>query len=95
MDIKGKTMVFKNDYGYSIAISNKNQEGKYEKMYLSIQLPKNTELENQTIIDIKKGFLSFYKTKNGLAKLKVIVLEYDLDKKNNEEDEIFGEDLPF
>ena len=46
MNITGKTMIFKSEYGYSTAISNKNQEGQYDKMYVSVQLPKGIELEN-------------------------------------------------
>ena len=45
-------MIFKSEYGYSTAISNKNQDGEYENMYLSVQLPKGVELENKTMIEI-------------------------------------------
>ena len=95
MDISGRTMIFKNDYGYSIAISNKNQEGKYDKMYITAQIPKNMELENKTLIEVTKGFLSFYKTKNGLPKIKVVIQEYNLEKKDEEIDGVYGDDLPF
>lgn len=80
MNITGKTMIFKSEYGYSTAISNKNQNGEYDRMYLSIQLPKGTELENKTIIDITKGFLSIYKTKEGLPKIKIVVMEFTTDE---------------
>ena len=79
MNILGKTMIFKSEYGFSTAISKKNQDGEYEKMYISVQLPKNTDLENKTMINITKGFLSFYNTKEGLPKLKIVVMEYNLD----------------
>ena len=51
-------------------------------MYISVQLPKNTDLENKTIINITKGFLSFYNTKEGLPKLKIVVMEYELDEES-------------
>lgn len=76
MNILGKTIVFKNDYGYSTSISNKKQDGTYDKMYISLQLPKGVELENKTYIEITKGFLSFYTDKNGIAKNKIVVMEY-------------------
>ena len=80
MNISGKTMIFKSEYGYSTTISNKNQEGQYDKMYLSVQLPKGIELENKTMIEITKGFLSFYQTKEGLPKIKIVVMEYKIDE---------------
>ena len=43
---------------------------------VGIQLPKGQEVENKTTIEITKGFLSFYKDKNGMAKPKVVVQEY-------------------
>lgn len=78
MEILGRTMIFKNDYGYSTSISNKNQEGQYDKMYLTVQFPKSVELENKTLINIKDGFLSFYKTKVGLPKVKIVVKDYEI-----------------
>lgn len=78
MEISGKTMIFRNDYGYSTTISNKNQEGQYDKMYLTVQFLKGVELENKTLINIKDGFLSFYKTKVGLSKVKIVVKDYEI-----------------
>ena len=80
MNIFGKTMIFKSDYGYSTAISNKNKDGEYEKMYISVQLPRQAELENKTIINITNGFLSFYKSKDGLPKLKIVIMDYEVDE---------------
>lgn len=76
MNITGKTMIFKSQYGYSTTISNKKQDGEYERMYVSVQLPKNIELENKTVIEITNGFLSFYNTKDGLPKIKIVVREF-------------------
>lgn len=76
MNITGKTMIFKSEYGYSTAISKKNQNGEYERMYVQIQLPKEAVIENKTMIEITNGFLSFYHTKEGLPKLKIVVMEY-------------------
>ena len=80
LNINGKVMVFKNQYGYSTTISKKNQDGEYTNMYVSIQLPKNIELENKTVIEITNGFLSFYNTKDGLPKIKIVVMEFTTDE---------------
>lgn len=96
MNILGKTTIFKNNYGYRTTISNKKQDGTYENMYLQVQLPKGVELENNTKIDIAKGFLSFYKTKEGLAKIKVVVQEYmPIGGIVEETNGVFDTDLPF
>lgn len=107
LNINGKVIIYKNDYGYSTAISNKKQDGTYERMYVSLQLPKGVELDNKTNIEITKGFLSFYNTKDGLPKIKVVVMEYKIDEEEQykqeerkaiQEEEIYGisqDDLPF
>jgi hypothetical protein len=93
--ITGDFMIFKGEYGYSTAISKKNEDGTYDKMYLSIQLPKGTELENKTRINVAKGFISFYKTKNGLAVPKFVIQEFETEQESEDYEENFGNDLPF
>jgi hypothetical protein len=88
-------MIFKNEYGYSTSISNKNKEGQYESMYITVQLPKGTELENKTRINVAKGFISFYKTKNGLAVPKFVIQEFETEQGSEDYEENFGEPLPF
>lgn len=93
MNITGKTIVYKNEFGYSTSISTKRQDGTYDKMYIRLQLPKNTDVENGTFIEIEKGFLSFYKDKNGLSKIKIIVMNFKEEKK--EDDTFVSAELPF
>lgn len=100
MNISGNTMIFKGEYGYSTAISKKNDDGTYDKMYLSIQLPKGTELENKTKINITNGFLTFYQTKEGLPKPKIVVMQFEPEYKEQAEDITddimsFDGELPF
>lgn len=92
MNIAGKTMIFKSQYGYSTTISKKNQDGEYERMYLSVQLPKGVEIENKTKINITKAFLSFYKNKQGLPQIKIVVMEYKTDEEVQEREAIQNED---
>lgn len=101
MNINGKTMIFKREYEgksfYSTNISNKDINGEYTNMYISVQLPKGTELDNQTKVNITKGFISFYKNKNGLAVPKFVIQEFETEEtKQNDDFEIMQEDmLPF
>lgn len=92
MNVSGEIMIFKNEYGFSTSISRKNQNGEYEKMYLSVQLPKGVELENKTKINITKSFLSFYKNKQGLPQVKIVVMEYKTDEEVQEREAIQNED---
>lgn len=96
LNINGKVICYKNEFGYSTAISNKKQDGTYERMYVSLQLPKGVEVENKTYIEITRGFLAFYKTKEGLSKIKIVVLDFNYinDSKNNNND-YRQNDLPF
>lgn len=97
LNINGKTIIYKNTYGYSTAISNKKQDGTYERMYVSLQLPKGVEVENKTYIEITKGFLAFFKDKNGLPKIKIVALEIKQDEPKQEEQADFydSDSLPF
>lgn len=94
MNITGKTMIFKSDKGYSTSISNKKEDGTYENMYLTINFKKGVELENQTKIDIKNGFFSFYTNKEGRKIPKIIVTEFETDSiENIPEVNVVDEDL--
>lgn len=111
MQVIGKTMIFKKEYEgknlYSTNISNKDINGEYTNMYVSVQLPKNIELENKTVIEITNGFLSFYNTKDGLPKIKIVVMEFTTNEEQKyiqeereaiQNEEIYGvqgSDLPF
>lgn len=84
MNINGKTMIFKNDYGYSTSISKKNKEDKYDKIYVAVQFLSGVEVENKTLIEIKNGFISFYSTKDGLPKIKLIILDFEIISNNDD-----------
>ena len=81
MNIIGKVKVsrkdFENGTAYSTNIVNKNIEGASKRMYITVQLPKGVSLNDKTIIDVKKGFLSFYIDSKGYEKLKAVVMEFD------------------
>lgn len=77
MNINGETMIFKNDKGYYTTISNKNADGSYENMLISVNLTNGIEVPNKTKINVKNGFLGFYKTKDGLPKVKMVISEIE------------------
>lgn len=83
MNITGTIRIYKSNYEgrefYSTTIAKKDQFGNYENMYLSVQLPQGTSLENNSKINVTKGFLSFYKTKEGLPKIKAVIQEFQVE----------------
>ena len=110
MNIQGTVRIYKGEYEgrptYSTTISKKDQYGNYENMYISVQLPKDTVLENNSRINVTKGFLSFYKTKQGLSKLKAVIQEFEEETQKPQEQEqapsyydepanYYGDNLPF
>ena len=68
-EFSGNVMVFVNEHNgkksYSIGISKKLQDGSYENGFLPAQFKKDVVINNKTKIDIKKAWLSFYKTTEG------------------------------
>lgn len=107
MNVSGKMKVWIKDFNgiksYSTGVSNKNKEGQYEKMYISIQLPKDNDINNGDDIEVKKAFISMYKDKNGLAHPKVVIQEFEkvTSTENNISNDFgndymyAGDDLPF
>ena len=83
MNITGTIKIFKREYEgkelYSTSLTNKNMDGTYENMYITAQLPKGTVLDNNTKINVIKGFMSFYRNKIGLAQPKVVIQEFEIE----------------
>ena len=85
MNIFGRTLVFKNinpqtnNVRYTTSITNKLQDGTTEYMQYDIQFPKGTELHNKSVINITKGFLTFWTGNNGVKNPKIVVQEYTLE----------------
>lgn len=95
MNITSKdTMIFKKEHEgktyYRAGLSRKKQDGSYEKGYIDVKLPKDVELDNQTKINITKGFLSFYKTKDKKDVFYIVIQELqkqgEIKQVNNEVD---------
>ena len=94
MKLIDKLTVYKGQYGFSTLLKNND-----DKLYVQVAFRRGQEpLQDKVAIDIKDGFLSFYKDRNGLAKPKIVVLEYqELDSGVNEVNvtTAYSDDLPF
>ena len=63
---------------YRAGMSRKNQNNEYEKAYIDVRLPKGDALNSGSKINIKKGFLTFYKTKDEKTIWYVVIQDYEL-----------------
>ena len=91
MKLVDKLMIYKGNYGYSTLLKNND-----DKLYVQVAFRKGQEPTQDRIqIDIKDGFLSFYKDKNGLAKTKIVVLDYTEVGADEVDTTTYGDDLPF
>lgn len=97
LKVTGKCRIFKNEYGgnvyYTTSIANKKTDGTYENMSVAAQFKKGMETEGN--IEITDGFLSFYKTQQGLHKVKVVVMEYNKAQADYTMTEADMSELPF
>ncbi len=96
MKLVENLMVFRGQYGYSTLLKNKE-----DKLYVQVGFKRGQEpLQDKLMINIKDGFLSFYKDKNGLAKPKIVVMDYTEVEATqnfipNDEEVMSTTDLPF
>lgn len=74
-------MVFKREYNnktyYSIGMSRKKQDGTYENAYIDVRFKGDVNIENQTNIYVKSGFMSFY-LKEGKPIFYLVITDYQL-----------------
>ena len=90
-----KIYVNKGNYGWQTRAVNGQ-----DKMYIDVQFKKGQEPQETFLqIEIKDGFFSMYKTKTGLAKPKLVIMDYEKTSKEeyvpNDEEIMQPDELPF
>lgn len=95
-----KIYVNQSQYGWQTQARNGE-----DRMYIDVQFKKGQEPDSSFCrIDIKDAFFSMYKTKTGLAKPKLVIMEYEKiskeeyvqnDEENNPYEINDPSDLPF
>lgn len=99
MRITGDVYIWKNENGrYTTSISNKKEDGSYDRVYVQVQFRKGVELENKTKINIKDAFLTFFRTQEGNIVYKIVVLDFEQEGDAKEPEvgyETSASDLPF
>lgn len=74
-DSKGKVA----RYGFSTSISQKTDEGDYERKYIDVAFPKGDKIEFEGLAEVRvnDGFITFYETRKGETRYKIVVLDYE------------------
>lgn len=89
MNVTGKTKIFRKDFdgrpAYSRAVSSREfkdgqQTDNWIRTYESVKLPKDSLLTDGSIIDVKNGFESVFKSSDGSIKRQLVVLDYSLEE---------------
>ena len=85
MDISGKCTVYKKEKEYNgknmvfyTAGISKKEGDKWVKFYMPISFKKDVVLQDKTRIDIKQGWLDFYKNKDDSQVVKIFANEFDI-----------------
>lgn len=98
INLSGLIKLYKNERGYYTYISNKFNDN-WERMSISVSV-KGGEVGNDALIEITKGFISFYKTRDGLPRPKIVIMEYEVKEAGDDIDinvvpDEDASDLPF
>ena len=111
MDVTGKTKVYRRDFdgrpSYSRTISSREfkdgQQGDWMTVYEPVQMPRDTNIPDRSIIEITKAFEAVYRSKDGI-KRKLVVQEFKVLDAGREEPAqeapegyaaLTDEDIPF
>ncbi len=105
MNVNGITKIYRKDFdgrpAYSRAITSRRFEngvkGDWLKpIYESVQFPAGTQIADGTVIEITKAFESSYENRKGEVKRKLVVQEYAVTEKPQEqfERDSFTDDYP-
>lgn len=89
MNVTGRTKIYRKDFdgrpAYSRGIASREfkdgqQTDNWIRTYESVKLPKDSTLADGSIIDVKRGFESVFKSSNGEVKRQLVVLDYVLEE---------------
>lgn len=101
--VKAKVNEWNGSISYRTVLSNKRQDGETEFMSIFINLvkdAKNKPIDNDSYINVKSGFLTFSKDKEGKDILRIVISDFDYEEEmqGNESfnaGETYDDGLPF
>lgn len=81
MQVTGKTRIYKNQYGYSVADNQKDKEGNWTNFFIPVQFPNNMTLPNDKEDIVINGFTKPYKYRDGKIGISYVITEWEPQKK--------------
>lgn len=65
-------------YVYSTSVGQKNDNGEWDNLYIDIVFPKEDKIafEGGAVVKVVDGFVTFYTSRSGEKKVKVVLLDY-------------------
>lgn len=90
-----KATVFKNETRYTLGLSKKDKDGKYENGYILCKFKKDAEIENKTKIVINEAWISFYKDKNGYTVPYIFINDFTAEEGQAPVTDNYQDSLPF
>lgn len=89
-------MIFKSEHDgrvfYSVGVSKKNQDGKYENGYVPVRFKKDVELENKTKIRINTAWIDFY-VKDKKTYPYIFICDFDIADEKKDPFEEYGQSI--
>lgn len=107
--VTGETMIFAKEFTtstgdykrmrYRASIGKKDKEGEWDNGFIDVQFKKGVKIPDRSKIDIRNGWLTFWKNSQGFPVWYIFVNEFDfVDGENAEPQAAFAEvdeDIPF
>lgn len=103
-NVTGTTKIFAHENNgrknYSTALSKKQQDGTWDYGYINVQFRKGVDISDRQRIEIKNGWLTFYKTRDGKTVPYIFVNEFEFVREELQEAmpdnfSAIQEDVPF
>lgn len=66
-------------YVFSTSVGQKNDADEWDNLYIDVVFPKEDKIafEGGAIVNVGDGFVTFYTSRSGEKKVKVVLLDYD------------------
>ncbi len=82
MQITGKTRIYKNQYGYSVADNQKDKDGNWTNYFIPVQFPNNVTPPNDKEDIVIFGFTKPYKYRDGKVGISYVITQWEPQKKD-------------
>lgn len=91
MNIQGETIVWENKKGYSISVGERfvnpeTDEEEWDNHFIPVSFKKGVKVNHGDRIDVKDGFITFFRTREGEGVTKLVILDFEPIEDEDEKD---------